>query len=475
MANRDLLKEAIADAKAVKETAIANAKAALEEAFTPYLKEKLAAKLSEMDEMDEEVDLKEADKMEEEVEESYNMDEADDKEGYEGQMGKKKMGTKEMSEAEEMEEEMDLDELLRELDEMDENINLTDFPDEEGEHGNVAGKNVNEDARTDAEEEGYLDGMKDEKEDKDDEEEIDLENMNEDDLKKFIEDVIADMVKAGELEAGEGMEGEEMGDEEEMESEEEVEITERKKYGGNKGDVPAAKRGDKKDTAEEEGVEDYKKKVKEMKHELDEAMIPISSGDSDFDIGYKAFFAYEDKVGGLSLDDVRKAGMILANKVKNDNKIKNTNEFFKGFMDSWNESGYDETADKEDMYESKTLSLKKELEEAYAALKTIKEELNEVNLFNAKLLYTNKIFKSKNLTESQKVKVLAAFDKAASVKEAKLVYETLSEGMKETKKSVNESLLRGSASKPAGIIEKKPIMEADTQVLRMQKLAGIIK
>jgi aminoglycoside phosphotransferase family enzyme len=44
-----------------------------------------------------------------------------------------------------------------------------------------------------------------------------------------------------------------------------------KKYGGNKGDVPAAKRGDKKDTAEEEGVEDYKKKVKEMKHELDEA------------------------------------------------------------------------------------------------------------------------------------------------------------------------------------------------------------
>jgi hypothetical protein len=382
MANRDLLKEAIADAKAVKETAIANAKAALEEAFTPYLKEKLAAKLSEMDEMDEEVNLKEADKMEEEVEESYNMDEADDKKGYEGQMGKKKLGTKEMSEAEEMEEEMDLDELLRELDEMDENINLTDFPDEEGEHGNVAGKNVNEDARTDAEEEGYLDGMKDEKEDKDDEEEIDLENMNEDDLKKFIEDVIADMVKAGELEAGEGMEGEEMGDEEEMESEEEVEITERKKYGGNKGDVPAAKRGDKKDTAEEEGVEDYKKKVKEMKHELDEA---------------------------------------------------------------------------------------------YAALKTIKEELNEVNLFNAKLLYTNKIFKSKNLTESQKVKVLAAFDKAASVKEAKLVYETLSEGMKETKKSVNESLLRGSASKPAGIIEKKPIMEADAQVLRMQKLAGIIK
>ena len=41
MTNRDLLKEAIADAKTIKETAIVNAKAALEEAFTPYLKERL--------------------------------------------------------------------------------------------------------------------------------------------------------------------------------------------------------------------------------------------------------------------------------------------------------------------------------------------------------------------------------------------------------------------------------------------------
>ena len=48
MAKRDILKEAIADAKTVKDTAIANAKAALEEAFTPQLKSMLAAKLEEM-------------------------------------------------------------------------------------------------------------------------------------------------------------------------------------------------------------------------------------------------------------------------------------------------------------------------------------------------------------------------------------------------------------------------------------------
>jgi hypothetical protein len=81
-------------------------------------------------------------------------------------------------------------------------------------------------------------------------------------------------------------------------------------------------------------------------------MIPIEPGDSDYDIGYKTFFVYEDRIGGFDIENIKKAGMILANKIKNDNKIKNTDEFFRGFMDSWNESS-DSTADKEDMYEAK--------------------------------------------------------------------------------------------------------------------------
>ena len=48
----DILKEAIADAKAVRETALQNAKMALEEAFTPQLKSMLSAKLKE-DELEE--------------------------------------------------------------------------------------------------------------------------------------------------------------------------------------------------------------------------------------------------------------------------------------------------------------------------------------------------------------------------------------------------------------------------------------
>ena len=57
MANSKLLKEAIADAKAVRETAIANAKIALEEAFTPRLQSILSKKLqAEMEGDDEDVD-----------------------------------------------------------------------------------------------------------------------------------------------------------------------------------------------------------------------------------------------------------------------------------------------------------------------------------------------------------------------------------------------------------------------------------
>jgi hypothetical protein len=62
MANSNLLKEAIADAKAVRETAIANAKIALEEAFTPRLQSILSQKLTQ--------EIEEADEEKEEVEEN---------------------------------------------------------------------------------------------------------------------------------------------------------------------------------------------------------------------------------------------------------------------------------------------------------------------------------------------------------------------------------------------------------------------
>ena len=121
---------------------------------------------------------------------------------------------------------------------------------------------------------------------------------------------------------------------------------------------------------------------------------------------------------------------------------------------------------------------KSDLSKAIATIETLKKELNEVNILNSKLLYVNKIFKSQNLTESQKVNVIAAFDKAETVKEVKLVFETVSENVVTTKKApVTESKVRGMASKATGITAKKPevINEVSDAVRRMQQLAGIIK
>ena len=115
-----------------------------------------------------------------------------------------------------------------------------------------------------------------------------------------------------------------------------------------------------------------------------------------------------------------------------------------------------------------------EMDEMKKEIEELASTLAETKLLNAKLLYTNKIFRAKNLNETQKVKVLEAFDKATSVKDAKLIYETLTT-VKETKTAVTESM-RGMASKAVGIApEKKPILEVNDQFARWQILAGIKK
>ena len=122
---------------------------------------------------------------------------------------------------------------------------------------------------------------------------------------------------------------------------------------------------------------------------------------------------------------------------------------------------------------------KSDLSKAIATIETLKKELNEVNILNSKLLYVNKIFKSQNLTESQKVNVIAAFDKAETVKEVKLVFETVVDNIgtkKRVQKRTSIKEHRGSASKATGTTASKPevIAEVSDAVRRMQKLAGII-
>jgi hypothetical protein len=142
------------------------------------------------------------------------------------------------------------------------------------------------------------------------------------------------------------------------------------------------------------------------------------------------------------------------------------------------EEGKTKTEEAKDMEEAKkeVEEAKKEVDEAVKVIKALKNELNEVNLLNAKLLYVNKIFKSKSLTESQKVKVINAFDRAESVKEVKNTYETLKESFNGTsqKSAIKESVGFASKTVLGGSTTSAPIVETDSFVARMQKLAGII-
>ncbi len=377
--NRDLLTEAIADAKAVKETAIANAKLALEEAFTPHLKSMLSAKLEEMDK-------------DEDIDEGYDKYEEDDVKSEEvseevaavEEMTIPSSGEKEEAELneEEIDEEINLDELLAELEEGEDKDEVKESEEiEESEEVTEAEEDETEEVE-DEEAEGEME-----------EEEVDLEDMTEDDLKSFIEDVIKDMVDAGELEAGEEME-DEMEAGAEMEDDMDIEV--------------------------EDEVEPMMEE-KEEKKELEE------------------------------MDEV-----------------------------SWNEKNNPTRgASKKELDPKKvgqsTSAYAVNLEEVMSEVNNLKQELQEVNLLNAKLLYTNKIFKSKNLSEDKKVKVLKAFDKASTVKEAKVIFETLNEGI--ISKVETKARPKGQASKVTA-----PITEAKTQPIvenaafaRMQRLAGIIK
>ena len=395
MANRDLLADAIADAKAVKEVAIANAKAALEEAFTPHLKDMLTQKINEMEDL-EEMDLAEVDK---EKQEEMKMKE----EGY---------GKKEMEEAydDSMEEELDLEEILAEL-ELEEGEELEEANEtNEGEEVKEGEDPMEEADITYEAEEG-----------EEAEEEINLEDMSEEELKDMIEDVIEDMVASGELEAG--------GDPVEMVDDEEE---------------------------EEEGGEEMEMDIETEEEPLNESLVATLA------------------TGLLGAAGVGGIGVLMQalEKVKE----KKPNSEIGKLYGKLQKLGYGAGA-ATGMTAGKTSELEEELNEAKKVINTLRSDLNEVNLLNSKLLYTNKIFKAKNLTENQKIKVLKAFDKAETVKEAKATFETLSENLvaKSPKSNLRES--RGAASRPAGVAPKRKlnegIVQEDAMVARFKKLAGI--
>jgi hypothetical protein len=405
--NRAMLKEAIADAKAVKETAIANAKAALEEAFTPQLKSMLSMKLQEMNDLEED-----------DLEETYMSEKKD--EDLEEMHGKKE---------DDMMEEVDLEELLAELEE------------DEMEEGLYEAEETEEEDMEMSDEET--------EETEDEAEPIDLEDMTDEDLKTMIEDVIADMIKSGELEGG--------NTEEESEEVEDEEVED-----------------------EEVNLEELLKEIEEMENEDEKTVNEVDSELTDEE--FRKMKSIEDQLNESSTTALNEepvsiiaviAGMValfssafgVTKAQAYAKKRAETDPKWKQWYDTAVKTGKD--------ISDSGMGGSGDLEEAYSTIETLKSELNEINLLNAKLLYTNKIFKSKTLNESQKVKVLSSFDKAKNVGEVKMVFETLNEGIKVSKNTINENLGRASKGTITPNV-KKPIVESNEAFLRMQKLAGII-
>jgi hypothetical protein len=155
------------------------------------------------------------------------------------------------------------------------------------------------------------------------------------------------------------------------------------------------------------------------------------------------------------------------------------------------EGGYADEVSAEEMAEAlvaineENESLKKHLSEALSTVKFMKGVLSETNLLNAKLLYTNKLFKGKSLTEDQKLKIINTFDLTRNIREVKLAYTVLAEsfnsGASVVKKKTNttaHTITEGLASKQ--VSSTKPVStivepHADEMTSRFQKLAGIKK
>lgn len=397
--NQELFRQAILDAKAVRETSLASARTTLAEHFEPLVKSMFQETVDSMDEAESthKKDVN-AEKAGRKVAKDIEYDD------------KHKMHESDM-------EESTLDEILAELDALSEDDSMEEGDELDEAHVTTTA-GYDEKAHTAKGETGYDEKAKTshgdhklhEAEDDDDTEEDDEDAEADDKAEEAGEDLTHDM------------EGEEGTDEQEM-----IDIT----------------------------VGELKDIIRDVFMQLqvggDEAALDAGT-DLATDLGTDAEGEEE-----ISLDE------ILA-------ELEAEDKMEEGALPGEIPGGrVDPKAG--DVY--KVEEIKKDLNEAVRTIKALKTELNEINLFNAKLMYVNKIFKAKNLSESQKTRVIDAFDRAVSVKEVENTYRTLQETVSAApkKSSLKESV--GFASKAMGNAPARPIVEADAFVSRWQTLAGI--
>ena len=389
----DLLKDAIADAKAVRETALANAKIALEEAFTPRLKSMLSRKIeSEMDaeEMEDKEEMEDEEEMREEEDAEERMD------------------------ADEME--MDADEMRMDADEME--MDAEEMEDKEESEMDAEEMAMDKEESEDAEEsEDEMSEQEDAEEEEEMDEAEDAEEEDELDLESVLAELEADLNKDEE---------DELDESEDKEEEEKV---------------------DENDVSSEIGKADNK--------------VADAANDSS-KVGQGPESEGSDKAAGAELGDHK----VVKEVEDKDEEDLDLDEVLKALTE---EEDAEEEADKVE-------ELKKEITETRNVVKFMRAKLNEVNLLNAKLLFSNKLFRAFGLNNNQKLKVVENFDRTTNLREVKLVYATLAESFKKPSR-LSESVKKGSSSKP--VRSTKPakeqvLSEGNELKARFKKLANIL-
>jgi len=445
--NQDLFKQAILDAKAVRETAMAAARTTLAEHFEPKIKEMMRQQLSE--DMEEDADMEEyAETQPKDKEEAHKMAESDMEESY-------------------------LDEILAELNALSEDMEEEGMEDEGMEDESIEEGHVKADGydgKAKKGETGYDEKAKvshgDHKlheADEEEEEEVVVDeptgdeapgeekvvDITVDDLVDLMRSVFA-QIQGGEMPGGALDAGTKMSDDMSA-GEEEKEIT----------------------------LEEILAELEEEDMMEEAALVPgtIKTSAEDVHKVEEGLGDLAKKVGGAIKKGAEKLDVALGGSPKDcierGSKAgsRGSAQFFAELNKCRKEKGLTPLTSHTP---GTAFGVKEseELKEAIETIKALKAELNEVNLFNAKMLYVNKIFKAKNLNESQKTRVINAFDRVTSVKEVENTYKTLMESIGESKKSsLKESV--GFASKPIGNAPARPIVEADAFVNRWQQLAGI--
>ena len=218
--------------------------------------------------------------------------------------------------------------------------------------------------------------------------------------------------------------------------------------------------------------------IRELEEDLEDPMSGTDSAEYS-ELGEEYMYEIDDVEGDLA-NDIQEEGEEENIDDIIESILRETEEMEDDTMKPTINMSEEEKDDMLEAMEDELVVKDQELEEAYRTVKRLQSVINEVNLLNAKLLYTNKLFRNFELTEGQKMKVIENFDRAASTRETKLVFTTLAESFakpKMKKRVVKESY--AAASKP--VKTTAPSVQT-TQVLsegfelanRWKKLAGLL-